>query len=111
MTVRDGSNTQTEGFHFSFVRNTRLTSNAAGCFLVSETPLRTLRLNESLFSVLQQLRENGAFSDLIREHPGINKGQLLRTLLSLTAKGYLELEGIDPLSDYPNVSVIIPVRA
>ena len=98
------------GFVFSLAKNTYLGKNSDSYFLLSETPLRILRINKSLFLVLKQLQEGAELSELVHQNLGIKEGQLLRTLLSLTSKGYLKLERVAELEDYPKVSIIIPVR-
>ena len=45
------------GFTFSLAGDTYLKENSAGYFLVSEAPLRILRLNQSFFLFLEQLDE------------------------------------------------------
>lgn len=100
----------TGGFAFSLAKHTYLAENASGYFLVSEIPVRILRLNKSLFGLLKQLQSESEFSKLVQPYPDINQGQLLQTLLSLTSKGYLKLDRVAGLEDFPQVSVIIPVR-
>jgi mycofactocin system glycosyltransferase len=69
-----------------------------------------LRINESLYSLLRHIRDGGALSEFITRNPGLNPGSILRVLLSLVAKGYLKLERIAAIENYPYVSIIIPVR-
>ena len=99
-----------EGFSFSLADNTYLREDPDGYFLLSELPLRILRINKSLFLVLKQLQEGSEVSELAHQNTGIKEGQLLRNLLSLTSKGYLKLERVAEIEDYPSVSIIIPVR-
>jgi mycofactocin glycosyltransferase len=87
---------------FSLVKNTYLEENSQGCFLISKTPLRILRLNRSLFSALKHLEE--------KTPEGINDMRMLHMMLSLTFKGYLRLEKNPVLETWPSVSIIIPVR-
>jgi mycofactocin system glycosyltransferase len=99
-----------EGFGFSLADNTCLREDHEGYFLHSRLPLRILRINESLFRLLQHIREGGSLSGFVVENPGLNEGHLLRVLLSLSSRGYLKLEKIAEIEQYPVVSVIIPVR-
>ena len=99
-----------EEFIFSLARNTCLEKSADGYFLLSRVPLKILRLNESLFRLLQHLQQGDRISEFCRQNPGLRQGQLLRELLLLTARGYLRLERTAVPRDYPKVSVIIPVR-
>ena len=99
-----------EGFGFSLADNTYLREDPDGYSLLSRLPLRILRLNEPLFRLLKHLQAGGELSEFVHQNPGIKEGQLLRNLLSLTSKGYLKLERIAAIEDYPSVSIIIPVR-
>jgi mycofactocin system glycosyltransferase len=98
------------GFAFSLASNTYLRKAADGYFLISEVPLRILRLNQTLFSLLEELQQGYELSELVRRHPGTKEGKLLSKLLSLTASGYLELARIAEPSEYSSVSIVIPVR-
>jgi mycofactocin system glycosyltransferase len=97
-------------FGFSLADNTYLREDTDAYFLLSKLPLRILRINKSLFLVLKTLEEGNELSEFVEQHPGIKEGQLLLNLLSLTSKGYLKLERIAELEDYPKVSIVIPVR-
>ena len=99
-----------EGFGFSLADSTSLRAEPDGFFLLSRQPLRILRLNQSLFNLLKHIRDGGELKEFISRNPGLNSGNLLKVLLSLAAKGYLKLERIASISDYPRVSIIIPVR-
>ena len=97
-------------FVFSLASNTRLEKNNDGYFLISRVPLKILRLNQSLFQLLQHLQKKGTLSEFLNQNPQLKEGRLLRELLLLTAGGYLSLDSAAELEDYPKVSVIIPVR-
>ncbi|MFC1910589.1 mycofactocin biosynthesis glycosyltransferase MftF [Chloroflexota bacterium] len=90
------------GFVFSLPDATYLEENSEGSFLISKMPIRMLRLNKSLFQALKSIEQN--------PFACINDRHLLPTLLSLTARGYLKLERVSAPAEYPEVSVIIPVR-
>ncbi|HEY78848.1 MAG TPA: mycofactocin system glycosyltransferase [Dehalococcoidia bacterium] len=97
------------GFTFSLAKNTCLREHADGYFLISEVPIRMLRLNKSLFSLLGELQQGHELAEICRR-AGLKEGRLLSNLLSLTASGYLELKTIAEPVDYPRVSIVIPVR-
>jgi mycofactocin system glycosyltransferase len=97
------------GFAFSLASNTYLREHADGYFLISEVPLRMLRLNKSLFSLLEELQQGHELAEICRR-TGLREGKLLSNLLSLTASGYLELKTIAEPVDYPRISIVIPVR-
>jgi mycofactocin system glycosyltransferase len=99
-----------EGFGFSLADNTYLRADPDGFFLLSRLPLRILRLNESLYNLLKHIRDGGELSEFVNRNPDMNPGNILKVLLSLVAKGYLKLERIAAIAEYPHVSVIIPVR-
>ena len=99
-----------EGFGFSLAAGTSLRADPDGFFLLSRLPLRLLRLNESLFRLLELIRDGGELAAYFNRNPGLNSVNILKVLLSLVARGYLKLERIAPLAVFPRVSVIIPVR-
>ncbi|MFC1933255.1 mycofactocin biosynthesis glycosyltransferase MftF [Chloroflexota bacterium] len=99
-----------EGFGFTLADNTYLREDPDGYFLLSKLPLRILRINKPLFQLLKHLQEGGGLSEFISQNPGLEEGRWLRVLLSLVSKGYLKLERIAELEDYPKVSIVIPVR-
>jgi mycofactocin glycosyltransferase len=87
------------GFPLALAANTSLKETPGGYFLISRQPLRALRVNRALFQVLERLGDNADISP-----------EVLRLLLGLAAKGYLELESPPGLADYPPVSIIVPVK-
>ena len=95
-----------EGFKFSLANNVSLKADAKGFFLISRAPVKILRINESLFNLLNHISEGGELSDF----PTANPQNTVKVLLTLVARGYLKLESTAPLTEFPNVSVIIPVR-
>ncbi len=88
-----------EGFRFSLAKNVSLRAEDDGFFLVSKVPIKILRLNESLYKLVEQIRRGEPV-----DFPAA------QVLLKLAARGYLKLEGTPPLTESPFVSVIIPVR-
>ena len=81
-------------------------------FLVLDFPLKTLRLNPFWIPLLEIL-SGDLFIPL--EHlaslaPSVSADKCEFFLNSLVGKGFLEFEGISPLSEFPSVSIIIPVR-
>ena len=99
-----------KGFGFSLAAGTQLRESPDGFFLVSRAPVRRLRVNESLFRLLRHIDGGGELSEFIKENPGLDESGLLHVFLSLAAGGYLRLERIGEIRDYPRVSIIIPVR-
>ncbi len=98
------------GFGFSLADNTYLREDPDGNFLLSNLPLRILRINKPLFRLLKHLQGGGELPEFVSQNPGLEEGPLLRVLLSLASRGYLKLERIAKIEDYPIVSIVIPVR-
>jgi mycofactocin system glycosyltransferase len=99
-----------KGFCFSLADNTCLREDADGYFLLSRLPLKILRINKTLFQLFRYFQEGGGLSEFVSQNPGLKEGRLLRVLLSLTSRGYLKLDSLAEMEDYPGVSVIVPVR-
>ena len=94
-----------EGFRFSLTENVSLKADDEDFFLVSKAPIKILRLNESLYNLVKQIRQ-GELAD----YPVKITQETGRVLLKLVARGYLKLERAAKLKEYLFVSVIIPVR-
>jgi mycofactocin system glycosyltransferase len=73
-------------------------------------PLRLLRVNESLYRLLEHIRDGGELAVYFSRNPALNSVNTHQVLLSLVARGYLKLERIAPFAVFPRVSIIIPVR-
>jgi len=99
-----------KGFGFSLSPDTSLRKDNEGCFLVLRVPVRMLRLNESLYRLLVYIRDGGEISAFIEQNPSIDMNQLLLMLLSLVSRGYLKLDRIAEIQEFPSISVIIPVK-
>jgi mycofactocin system glycosyltransferase len=99
-----------ELFGFSPAENTCLRAVPDGFFLLSRTPIKILKLNESLHHLLKFIHEGGRLRDYLAQNPTLNNEKTLQVLLKLVANGYLKLDKLLPLKEYPRVSVIIPVR-
>ena len=99
-----------KGFGFSLTPGTSLRENTSGYFLVSQKPVRILRLNRSLFRLIEYIQTGGELSEFVIQNPGQQITSLLKILLSLVANGYLKLNRIAEIDSYPRVSIIIPVR-
>ncbi len=97
-------------FGFSLAANTFLKENPHTYFLISQLPIRILRVNEPLFRLIEYIRDGDAISEFLARNPGFDRAKILKALLSLVAKGYLKLERIAEIEDLPTVSVVIPVR-
>lgn len=95
-----------EGFRFSLAKDVSLRSDADGFFLISKTPIKILRINKSLYNFLKHISEGSDSADFPTTHPQ----ETMQVLLKLAARGYLKLENTPTLTEFPFVSVIIPVR-
>jgi mycofactocin system glycosyltransferase len=94
-----------EGFRFSLAENVSLRADADDFFLISKVPIKILRLNESLYNLVEQTSQGKPV-----DFPAAQAQATTQVLLKLAARGYLKLEGTPPLTEFPFVSVIIPVR-
>ena len=99
-----------KSFGFSLAENIFLREDSGGFCLYSRIPLRILRLNQTLYRIISFLQEGGDLADFVAQHPELKMRNLLRILLSLVSRGYLKLDNIAELEEYPRVSVIIPVK-
>ena len=99
-----------KSFGFSLGENIFLREDESGFCLNSRVPLRVLRLNRSLYRIIDFIRRGGDLADFVTEHPEISLPELLRILFTLVSRGYLKLETVPELIDYPSVSVIVPVK-
>jgi len=99
-----------KGFGFSLAADTYLREDPDGYFLVSRLPVRILRLNEPLYRLLVYISGGGELTYYASHHPELDEKKLTRTILSLVAGGYLKLDGIAEIEEYPAVSIIIPVK-
>jgi mycofactocin system glycosyltransferase len=97
-----------KGLLFSLAPGTSLRNPTAGYFLYTETPLRALKINEPLYARLQALQ--GGQEIPAAGKSGEAEGALVRTLLNLVSRGYLQIEERPSLTKYPLVSAIIPVK-
>ena len=95
-----------KGFGFSLAESVSLRKDSDGFFLISRIPIKILRLNEPLYNLLKYICDGG---ELVDFH-FINPENTMKVLLTLVMRGYLKLERTAPLTEFPNVSVIIPVR-
>ncbi len=99
-----------KGFGFSLAHGCSLRENDSGYFLISRWPVRILRLNLPLFRLIKYVHDGGELSEFVIQHPGLRMANLLKTLLSLAAAGYLRLTRVAEMESYPRISIIIPVR-
>ncbi|MBI5018259.1 MAG: mycofactocin biosynthesis glycosyltransferase MftF [Deltaproteobacteria bacterium] len=88
---------------YRFRPGVRLVPARAGEYLLSERPLRAVRLSEGLAGLLRRTEDG----EIETEDPA---GQ--RTLEALAVRGLLERRGspLVPEEELPSVSVVIPVR-
>jgi mycofactocin system glycosyltransferase len=99
-----------KGFGFSLAAGISLREGPDGYFLLSRLPVRLLRINRPLFRLLGHIRDGGELPDYVSQNPGLDESGLLDILLPLAAGGYLKLERIAGMDNYPRVSIVIPVR-
>jgi mycofactocin system glycosyltransferase len=99
-----------KSFGFSLAEHIFLGEEPGNYCLYSRIPLRILRLNETLYMLIKFSQRGGSLDEFVAQNPGLKTGNLLRVLLSLTSRGYLKLDGVPRLEEYPYVSVIIPVK-
>jgi len=99
-----------KGFSFSLVESAFLKEDGGQYYLYCMVPLRVLRVNKSLFHLLEYIGNGGELSDYIGRTPGLDTAKVTRSLLYLVSRGYLELESPAETEDRPTVSVIIPVK-
>jgi mycofactocin system glycosyltransferase len=97
-------------FGFSLAENIFLREESGNYCLYSRFPLRILRLNKTLYALIKFTQRGGSLAEFAAQNPGLNPGNLLRILLSLTSRGYLRLDTIPPLETHPDVAVVIPVK-
>lgn len=93
-------------------RNIAYHENNGSPQLVLDFPLKTISLHPSWRVVVKRLF-GGTFIPLENIVPlvkGIGSDKIELFLNDLSRKGFLEQEGLSTLSDYPFVSIVIPVR-
>ena len=100
----------TDEFVFSLAENVTLKEKADGYYLESSVPLKILRINESLYQLIAHLRAGGSVEEYTLKNPVMNQENLVKVLLMLVNGGYLKLEKVTALKNFPFVSIIIPVR-
>ena len=78
-------------------------------FVISQTPLKILKVNHTLMNILESLRLPATIEELMKEYHWLDEGKLRQVLDDLAEKGYLERNEVLGVF-YPSVSVIIPVK-
>jgi len=68
-----------------------------------------LRINESLFHLLEYISGGGGIEDFTLKNPVMNAENIPKVLLMLVGGGYLKLEKV-AAAVFPFVSIIVPVR-
>ncbi len=92
-----------KGFGFSLAPGCFLRQTTDGYYLISHHPVRKLSLNRSLFNLVEFVTHGGELSEFTIRNPGQRKAELLNILFSLTSKGYLKLDAIAAIDDFPGV--------
>lgn len=98
---------------FSFPEGVRLVKKGVEYSLVCDHPIRLLQINRPLFELLQGLTAGESLCGLTAGLPPSGRKKTEGVILSLAAGGFLDLHSTGFLqdeSDYPFVSVIIPVK-
>ncbi len=93
-------------------RSTRYCEREGLVYLVSRFPLKATILHPSwkrAFDLLSE-KEELSFEEILGQAKARNPSRLRVFLNDLVRKGYLEMEGLPGLSEFPPVSIIIPVR-
>lgn len=106
---RDRRENFTDEFKFSLAPHVSLKEKADGFYLDSTYPLKMLRINESLYRLLDRLRAGGSIEEYALKNPVMNAENILKVLLMLVNGGYLKLDAVKAAA-FPFVSIIIPVR-
>jgi mycofactocin glycosyltransferase len=78
-------------------------------FVISQIPLKVLKVNLILMKILATLQSPATLEDLLKQYPSLDKQKLKQLLCSLVDKGYLESNEVCT-GFYPSVSIIIPVK-
>jgi mycofactocin system glycosyltransferase len=99
-----------EGFGFSLADNTYLRAVPDGFFLLSRVPIKILRINGSLYNLLKFISEGGRLQEFFTQNPALSYPKTLSVLLSLVSNGYLKLDRLAGIKEYPYISIVIPVR-
>ncbi len=99
----------TDEFVFSLSPKTFPVKKSDGYYLKSSYPLKILRINESLYHLIEHIRAGGSLEEFIAKNPVMNPENTLKVLLMLVNRGYLKLERVEA-KDFPFVSIIVPVR-
>ena len=81
-------------------------------YLVSRFPLKTVALHRSWKPAFDRLGKGKSltFQEIAADLAPSDHSKVKRYLDGLVRKGYLFQGGIDPMTDWPSVSVVIPVR-
>jgi mycofactocin system glycosyltransferase len=92
--------------------STRYAERQGHLYLVSRFPLKAIILHPSWKKVFDRLSEKRElpFEEILGLATGVNPSRLEAFLNGLVRKGYLDMEGLPLLSEFPPVSIIIPVR-
>jgi len=101
-------------FVFKLAKGIKLTEEADKYYITSQTPIRYLRLNRSLFELIKQVSSGCSLDEITsKKTPGQCK-QIVELVFSMVSKGFLEYNcDVDfnlENKDMPRISIIIPVR-
>ncbi len=94
-----------EKIDYRLRRGVSLESHGDNFYLLSETPLIAIKVNEALFNILCKMRRSNTFFCFPeKDH------QLIDLLNKLVIKGMLVRDEIIETQIYPPISIIIPVK-
>ena len=78
-------------------------------FVISQTPLTMLRVNQTLFKILNLLDSPTTFEKILEKYPLVDEHGLKQTLDTLVEKNYVETHEV--VKGYlPSITIIIPVK-
>ena len=102
---------------FSLPKGVFLRKNENDFTLISETPVRVLRINPALYGFIKKISEGQKLFELIKDKPASERKSITRVLLTLVSKGYLLIRYTGHFSsnscydeNLPLVTVVIPVK-
>jgi len=98
-------------FSYILSKGVSIFEKGSTLYLIRKNPLSTITLNPAWAPVLNLLnqREYISFNEVCT-HVNADPAKIGIFLNSLVRKGFMESRGYRSLSDYPSVTVIIPVR-
>jgi mycofactocin system glycosyltransferase len=78
--------------NFSLAKGVLLRTNDNAFSLISETPVRVLRISPALYGLIKKISEGQDLFELIKDKPVSERKSVTSILLTLVAKGYLSIQ-------------------